>query len=290
MKSLIHILFVVLLSWGVQARERGLTLHGELWCNVADMLPADVDVAGSSQGMAIWGDVAFLMHDKGQCVVVNLRERKFLGTYIMEGNTGHCNNASFGRERASRESAFPLLYVSECRGERACYVNDVTTQGSRLVQKIFYDGEDIEGPADWVVDDARGRIYLYCTVEGARMLKSFRLPRLSQSDERGEVHLAEGDVQREIALGDIRIPQGSFIAGRYIFLPEGVPSRERWLHVVDLRSGEKLGIADLNGIEYEPEGIAAMEGGLYLSFHTPRSPRDNRIYRIRFAELSRRFR
>lgn len=275
----------MLYAVGVKAQSEGLVLHSEEWCNVGDLIDGEMVVNGSSQGMAICGDVAFLMHDKGQCVIINLRERHFIASYVMEGNVGHCNNASFGRESVSKDSPFPLLYVSECRGERACYVNDVRLDGSHLVQKIFYDGEDIVGPADWLVDAKRGHIYLYCTVGGERTLKRFRLPRLADSDSNGEVHLTKRDVQREISLGEIAIPQGSFIQGRYIYLPEGVPSRERRLHVVDMRRGVKVGVVDLNHIEYEPEGIAAMDDELYLSFHTPRSPRDNRIYRISFEGL-----
>lgn len=286
MKNLFVILSL-LFAVGAQAQGDGLTLHSEEWCNVGDLLPDETVVSGSSQGMAIYGDIAFLLHDEGQCVVVNLRERQFIATFIMDGNTGHCNNASFGRERVGDGSSFPLLYVSECRGDRSCYVNDVRLDGSRLVQRIFYDGEDIEGPADWLVDAKRGHIYLYCTVDGERTLKRFRLPRLADSDSRGEVHLTERDVQREIALGEVKIPQGSFIHGRYLYLPEGVPSRDRRLHIVDIRRAEKVGEVELNHIEYEPEGIAAMAGELYLSFHTPRSPRDNRIYRISFEGLKR---
>ena len=91
-----------------------------------DLLPADLEVKGSSQGMAIMGRYAFLMHDKGGCVVLDIKRLKYISYLTMEGNTGHCNNASFGRERLSPKSQFPLLYVTECRGKRACYVNDVT--------------------------------------------------------------------------------------------------------------------------------------------------------------------
>ena len=276
----ICIAVLTLFTWQAAAQSDVLKLESTPYCNVADLLPDDVIVAGSSQGMAIYGDTAFLMHDKGQCVIINLKDKRFINTFLIEGNDGHCNNASFGRERYSSPSPFPLLYVSECRGERACYVNDITTEGARLVQKIFYDGEDITGPSDWVVDARRGDIYLYCTIDGRRSLKRFKLPRLSHSDADGEVHLTQQDTRAEIYLGEVAIPQGSFIRGRYIYLPDGVPSRERKLHVVDIRRNRLVGVADLNHIEYEPEGIAAHGDQLYISFHTPRSPRDNRIYRI----------
>lgn len=256
-------------------------LHLEEVCNVGDLLPADVEVKGSSQGMAISGRYAFLLHDKGQCVIIDLRRGEFVATYVMEGNTGHCNNASFGRERYNRESQFPLLYVTECRGRRVCYVNDVGLDGSRLVQTIFYDGDDISGPADWFVDRRKGHIWLYCTVEGERRLKMFALPRLADSDAAGEVHLQQDDVLREISAGDVSIPQGSMKRRHKIYLPDGVPSRDRKIHIVDSRSGQSIAVCDISHIPYEPEGVAHKGHRLYLSFHTPRDARQNRIYRFR---------
>lgn len=281
LKLAIYLLLAMLVMplCGVAQRERHM--HLEQVMNVADLLPAEIEVRGSSQGMVISGRYAFLMHDKGQCVVVDMRRKEYVATFVMEGNTGHCNNASFGRERATQKSQFPLLYVTECRGQRACYVNDVTLSGSRLVQMIYYDGDDIEGPADWFVDARRDNIWLYCTVNGERRLKKFRLPRLSESDSRGEVHLSAEEVLCEIAAGEVKIPQGSLIHRKRIYLPDGVPSRNRRLHVVSIK-GDAHEQYDLNHLAVEPEGVAAKGRRLYLSFHTPRDPRQNLIYRFRF--------
>lgn len=259
---------------------QSLSLNIDEICNVEELLPSDIEVRGSSQGMAISGRYAFLMHDKGQCVIIDLRRREFVATYVMEGNTGHCNNASFGRERYCAKSKFPLLYVAECRGERACYVNDVSLEGSRLVQKIFYDGKDITGPADWLVDSQKRYLWLYCTVEGERRLKAFELPRLADSDNHGEVHLHEEDVVKELYAGEVAIPQGSMIHRRFAYLPDGIPSRNRKLHIVNIKSGGVAESFDLNHIAYEPEGVARKGRKMYLSFHTPRNPRQNRIYQF----------
>ena len=286
MKRVVVILiFVVVLSAtfsvvSAQPKKR-FCLEIEELCNVEDLLPAAVEVKGSSQGMAIAGRYAFLMHDKGGCVVLDIKRLKYISYFVLDGNTGHCNNASFGCERLSSKSQFPLLYVTECRGRRACYVNDVTLDGSRLVQTIYYDGDDIVGPADWFVDARRDNIWLYCTVKGERRLKKFRLPRLSESDYRGEVHLSVEDVLCEIAAGEVKIPQGSLIHRKRIYLPDGVPSRDRRLHVVSIK-GDAHEQYDLNHLAVEPEGVAAKGRRLYLSFHTPRDPRQNLIYRFRF--------
>lgn len=253
--------------------------------NVADIVSDDIAINGTTQGFAIWGRYAFSVHDKGQCVILDLKTNQFINTFILEGNTGHCNNASFGKERWSKDSPFPLLYVTECRGDRACYVNDITLEGSRLVQKIFYDGEEITGPCDWLVDADRHRIYLYCTIGNLRWLKWFALPRLADSDANGEVHLRAEDALGGIPAGNILIPQGSHIYKNLIFLPDGVPSRKTLLHVRNINSANNVTTIDLDPLGLEPEGVATRRGYLYISFHTPRKNRENVIYRIKINQL-----
>lgn len=285
MKRSIILIFLILTA-AVAIAQPKEELVGELerLLNVNDLLPQHIDINGTTQGFAIYGRYAFSMHDKGQCVIIDLKKKSLVNTFILDGNTGHCNNASFGVERYSRKSQFPLLYVTECRGERACYVNDITTEGARLVQKIFYDGEEITGPCDWAVDAARKRIYLYCTIGSLRWLKWFPLPRLSDSDSNQEVHLQPTDALGSIPAGDIAIPQGSHIYKDVIFLPDGVPSRGVLrLHASNVVSGKKLMNLDLSDIGLEPEGVATHRGYLYISFHTPRKNRDNVIYRTKIT-------
>ena len=285
MKRSIILIFLILTA-AVAIAQPKEELVGELerLLNVNDLLPQHIEINGTTQGFAIYGRYAFSMHDKGQCVIIDLKRNRFVNTFIIEGNTGHCTNASFGVERYSRKSQFPLFYVTECRGERACYVNDITTEGARLVQKIFYDGEEITGPCDWVVDAARKRIYLYCTIGSLRWLKWFPLPRLADSDDKGEVHLQAEDALGSIPAGDIAIPQGSHIYKDVIFLPDGVPSRGVLrLHASNVVSGKKLMNLDLSSIGLEPEGVATHRGYLYISFHTPRKNRDNVIYRTKIT-------
>ena len=253
----------------------------KLYANVAELLPDSVEVKGSTQGFAIYGRYGFSVHDKGECVVIDLKRKRFISKFTLEGNTGHCNNASFGVERYSEESPFPLLYVTECRGERACYVNDVTLTGSRMVQKICYDGKDATGPADWAVDRANRLIYFYCTVNNVRTLKWFALPRLTDSDARGEVHLTDEDALGSVTAGDITIPQGSLIHRGRAYLPDGIPPRPTRLHVTDIESGISLATIDLSHTGLEPEGVAVRRRWLYLSYHTPRNARANVIYRLK---------
>ena len=279
MKKSLIILLSTLCCITATAQELPLGKE-EILFDVANILPANIDTATPSQGFAIYGRYAFSMHDKGQCVIFDLKHRKYINSFILEGNTGHCNNASFGNERYSRKSQFPLFYVTECRGERACYVNDISLEGSRLVQKIFYDGKEITGPCDWLVDAERDVIYLYCTIGKTRMMKWFPLPRLADSDSRGEVHLKPEQALGLIPAGDITIPQGNHKYRHMIFLPDGIPPRPTRLHITNARSGKNMGIIPLaEGLE--PEGVATHKGWLYLSYHTPRASRHNIISRFK---------
>ena len=280
MRLFICLLLLSLCSGSAVAQKAPLA-EAERFINVAELLPENVEINGSTQGFAIYGRYAFSVHDKGQCVVIDMKRRKFVSTFTLEGNTGHCNNASFGVERYNKQSAFPLLYVTECRGERACYVNDISLEGSRLVQKIFYDGADIAGPADWAVDRRKRLIYLYCTVDNVRTLKWFTLPRLADSDSRGEVHLKAEDALGSMPAGDIYIPQGSHIHRHRAYLPDGIPPRPTRLHVTDLKTGKQLMLIDISHTGLEPEGVATRGRWLYLSYHTPRDSRSNVIDRFR---------
>lgn len=280
MRVLRTIFTTTLLLWSVVATAQQANAGMELFVDVAELLPADVEVQGATQGFAIYGRYGFSMHDKGQCVILDMKRKEFVSTFVLEGNTGHCNNASFGVERYSRESQFPLFYVTECRGNRACYVNDISLTGSRLVQTIYYDGVDITGPADWAVDASARRLYLYCSYGSLRMLKVFKLPTLADSDERGEVHLSARDIICTLPAGEVTIPQGSHVYGRYIYLPDGIPPRPTRLHATNIVTGERLSTIDLSHLGLEPEGVAVKGKWLYVSFHTPRNVRRNVIYRL----------
>ena len=117
---------------------KGPELKPEFVCDLGQLTPENVKVKGSTQGLAIWGKYGFVLHDKGQCVIIDIKKNRFVSTFKLEGNTSHCNNASFGVEKGSR---FPLLYISGCKGDHCCYVTDITLDGSRIVQKLFHLGD-----------------------------------------------------------------------------------------------------------------------------------------------------
>ncbi len=258
------------------------SLKPEFVCDFADWTPADEEVTGSTQGFAMHGKYAFVLHDKGRICIFDMKKQRMAANYLMEGNSSHCNNACFGVEKASRKSPFPLLYVASCGGENCCYVTDVTLNGSRVVQKIFYTGTDYAGTIDWCLDAENGFIYTYGGRNGDyKLLKKFRLPRLADSDANGEVHLTDDDVLDCTRLDTgINIWQGSIVRGRYAYLPDGYPPHELFVHVVDL-DGKRIVLSkNVTDLDDEPEGICMKDGYAWVVFHTSGEPRHSRLWRF----------
>ena len=162
------------------------SLRSELVCDFADWTPAEVEVKGSTQGFAMHSRYAFVMHDKGFCCIFDMKKKSYVNSFFMPGNSGHCNNACFGVEKASKSSRFPLLYISECGGTSCCYVTDISLEGSQVVQRIYFDGSGYAGTIDWCLDAKNGFIYTYGGINGDyKLLKKFKLPRLADSDASG---------------------------------------------------------------------------------------------------------
>ena len=208
-----------------------------------------------------------------------MKKNKFVSTFMLEGNKSHCNNASFGVEKGSD---FPLLYISGCKGDHCCYVTDITLDGSRVVQKLFHTGEGYTGSFDWFIDRKNKIIYTYgSSGERRKLIKKFRLPALKDSDENGEVHLAQDDVLDEFYVPGIKIYQGSVINGHYAYLGDGYPPHDRLLHVVDMSTKTLVKTVNLNDLHHEPEGVAIKGKWLYMALHISKQPRNGQIYRFR---------
>ena len=257
-------------------------LEPEFVCDFADWTPEDEEVTGSTQGFAMHGDYAFVLHDKGRLCIFDMKKKKMVANYLMDGNRSHCNNACFGMEKISRRAKFPLLYVASCGGENCCYVTDVTLQGSRVVQKIFFNGTGYAGTIDWCLDAENGFIYTYGGRNGDyKLLKKFKLPRLADSDANGEVHLTDADVLDETRLDSgINIWQGSIVRGRYAYLPDGYAPLDLLLHVVDLQTKRIIVSKNLHDLQDEPEGICLTPDYAYVVFHTSGEPRHSKLWRF----------
>lgn len=272
----------VALFFGLMASAqeyKGPELTPEFVCDLGKLTPDNVKVKGATQGFAIWGKYGFVFHDKGQCVVIDMKKNKFVSTFILEGNKSHCNNASFGVEKGSE---FPLLYISGCKGDHCCYVTDITLDGGTIVQKLFHTGEGYTGSFDWFIDRKNKIIYTYgSSGEMRKLIKKFRLPTLKDSDENGEVHLTQDDALDEFYVPGIKIYQGSVLNGHYAYLGDGYPPHDRLLHVVDMNTKTLVKTVNLNDLYHEPEGVDVKGKWLYMVLHVSRQPRDGQIYRFR---------
>lgn len=280
-KRILSALAVALVSGFVASaqEDKGPELTPEFVCDLGKLTPDNVKVKGATQGFAIWGKYGFVFHDKGQCVVIDMKKNKFVSTFMLEGNKSHCNNASFGVEKGSE---FPLLYISGCKGDHCCYVTDITLDGGTIVQKLFHTGEGYTGSFDWFIDRKNKIIYTYgSSGEMRKLIKKFRLPALKDSDENGEVHLAQDDVLDEFYVPGIKIYQGSVINGHYAYLGDGYPPHDRLLHVVDMSTKTLVKTVNLNDLHHEPEGVAIKGKWLYMALHISKQPRNGQIYRFR---------
>lgn len=219
----------------------------------------------SCQGLAIQGDTAVIIRDKGWCEIYDLRVGKTLSFYKLEGNDSHCNNAVFGTEKLSAGSVFPLLYISEDNGGHACLVTEIGMDSSRIVQRIYYDtdGSDYPGPVDWMVDRGEGYLYTYGGSRWKeRWVKRFPLP----SADIPEAHLKPEDALWTMYYDEVGIGQGGFVQDGRIYLTAGYPPYYCKLHVYDISSGRQILCQDLRDLKHEPEGMDIKDGRLYTVF------------------------
>ena len=248
---------------------------------LGDWLPDTFTLKGSTQGLAIHRNQAVMLRDGGQCIMLDLKRHRFISAFMLNGNTSHCNNASFSSLRLYGD-ALPLLYVSGCYGDKVCYVTRITRLGSTIVQRIYYDSDCFPVAQDWCLDADSNRLYAYGGRKGGPMfLKQFRLP----APTAPEVHLTDSDVLRTIPVNCVNVAQGSKIHNGYAYLPDGDRPGHYWLHIISLATGQEVHTIDLNPIGLEPEGVDIHDGWIYISFHTP-DPRDNKIYRFPVPTLT----
>ena len=290
-KTIIFTIVASLIGITANPQQKGVQKGDQLFLEYKALLPADLQVKRPVQGLAIHKNYGFSLRDGGMCVILDLKRKKYVNSFTMEGNVSHCNNAGFGKEKYSKESQFPLLYISECRGQRCCYVTDITLEGSRIVQKIFYDSDEFKIAMDWVVDAENGYIYVYGGKHyGTKYLKKLPLPKLSDSDENGEVHFTKADVLQEIAIEGVSIAQGSKIHKGKAYLPDGCSPNGNKLHVIDLKTGRKLAEILYSDQKNEPEGLDFKGKTLYTVFHPVGEPaRNSVIYRTTLFESGGRW-
>lgn len=264
--------------------------------DVDDIIADSVQVRGASQGFAVYGKYGFFFHDKGQVLIIDLRSRKLVSTFVVPGlEAAHCNNAAFSDEKYSDDSVFPLLYVTECGGKNRCYIVDLGLETGKIVQEIWYDGDDYNRNFDWCIDAERDFIYTrggnheywmdppdHADYGRMMMLKKFRLPGKADFNESGEIHFTLEDALDSFALDDVYFGQGSVIRNGIMYTGEGSPKRCHCrIHVIDLDNHRRLAVHDVSYLGLEPEGFAFRNGHVLVTFHTMGKPRNNVLFKFR---------
>jgi len=246
----------------------------------------------SAQGMAIFGNSLFLLNNGGHCRIYNLKNRQMEAGFELgsAGKENHCNCASFGVDFPEGNREFPAFYVSECYGERRCFVESITSDGSQLIQvlKIRTGGPEsksfnwvvgrqqkclytISRPSDDPVDSTGTKIYL---------ITKLPLPSL----DRKEVIFTSEDIIEQFSIAFPNLSQGASVFKDFLYLPVGrntVPGMEkrkdehRDIIVVNLKTRKVEKTIDVHNIvDGEPEDIdfygnnllfycGQKEGGVY---------------------------
>lgn len=241
----------------------------------------------SAQGMAIYGDNAFLMNDGGGCRQLNLKTGKIRQFKLAcSSSNPHVNNACFGVEK-NENGYFPVIYISECReGGFHCFVESIDSIPVLLQTIYAQSGNKTVRAINWVVDCKHSVFYVVTRVEKhldskgsvKNTIIKYRLPRL---EEGRVVVLTEDDVIDSFDVIFPNILQGCKIRGKYMYLVTGLPQSQshrkdsqRAIQVIDLKKKKLKKTIDLTYLTTnEPEDVdfykgkclvyCGQEGGIY---------------------------
>ncbi len=233
----------------------------------------------SAQGMAIWGERAFLFNDGGLCRSFDLKRGRMIADFSIgsASKNNHVNSASFGRETING-NRLPVIYVSECRSPYRCFVENITDSSSYIVQILTIKREGRDSIAkDWVVDYRKKRIYSINNLEivdkvtGNRRycITAYRLPKIKEGKN---VVLTDKDVLDSFNVFFSNVLQGASINKNKLYMPvgfqKGLDKRlegKRAVIVIDLKRHVIERTIDLTDVtENEPEDMDFYHGKALL--------------------------
>ena len=168
-----------------------------------------------NEGFAVYGNYAFALYLTGICDIYDLNTKQFVNSFHLGSysSTNHANVADFGIEFPEGNRDFPAMYVSECLNKRRCFVEDITTTGSKLIQTISVDSV-VTGKMDFLIDRKRKLIYVVSSSGTTYNIIAFRLPQLSEGNN---VVLTGKDIFEKFAITAKGTPQGLFIYNGYMY-------------------------------------------------------------------------
>lgn len=241
----------------------------------------------TAQGMAIYGDYAYLFNDGGLCRKLNLKTEKIDGEFMLQcaAKNTHVNSACFSKQYIS-DSHIPALYVTEFYGKRRCFVEVIHNRTSKLVQTIELKNQQGRNPfvREWIVDSKEGMLYAVIREDNQNdrnVIKKFQLPQLIDGKE---IVLTDEQVLDEFSVRFVNGLQGGKIKGRYMYIATGFTPLhgegkyfDREIKVIDLKKKKLVRSIDLSKVTVnEPEDIdfykgncllfAGGTGGIYKAF------------------------
>ena len=242
----------------------------------------------TAQGMAIYNNKAYLTNNGGYCRVINLitgeMEREFMLASANDNNLA--NTICFGKEYEDDHDT-PVLYVSEYKNLFRCFVEQISSHDSKLVQTISAQrGGKVVRARDWITDVEGEFIY---SIERSQnnqdsigsfvhVITKYHLPKLSEGDY---IVFMDNDILDSFEIVFPNILQGGTIKDGKLYLPTGSQERnrdnvgsERVLFVVDLESGQIIKEIDLTCVTMnEPQDVdfyndrfllfSGQDGGIY---------------------------
>lgn len=233
----------------------------------------------SAQGMAIYGEYAFLFNDGGGCRQLNLVTGKIDREFELASSSEnpHVNNACFGTEILT-DSLFPLLYISECKSEGYCCFVESIESTPRLVQTIRTNINGRQLPVvSWVVSISEKA--LYAITKGTKEIDSlgnlkititkFKLPKVNEGKD---IELTENDIIDSFHVYFPNTVQGGKIIGHSLYLACGLQQSyshlkraKRAIKIIDLEKKQLFKTIDLTYITTnEPEDIDFYKGKCLL--------------------------
>lgn len=243
----------------------------------------------SAQGIAIWGNNAYLFNDGGHCRIYNINSEKIIGEFDLasSGKNTHVNAACFGRDYVNGNQ-MPVIYISEYRKPSRCFVENITDTASTMVQTIRVQkhGKDVFIQS-WIVDNEMCKLYTVSRMsplKGEKNTKQVRISkyRLPLLDEGEDIILTEKDCQDTFLVEFANAIQGGKIKGGCLYIVSGLQetsrgkfNAERAIQVIDLKKRKILKSIDLTHITVnEPEDMdfynnkailyCGQNGGLYI--------------------------
>lgn len=228
----------------------------------------------TAQGMAIYGDYAYLFNDGGLCRMLNLKTGMVEHDFMLEcaAKETHVNSACFSRQYIGN-NPLPALYITEFYGKRRCFVEVIQNGASKLIQTIELRNQQGKNPfvREWIVDNKEQMLYAFIREENrdsTNVIMKFSLPPL----DKARILLTDKDVIDEFTVDFVNGLQGGKIKGRYMYMTVGFTPLDgegeyfdRAVKVIDLKKKKLVKSIDLSKVTInEPEDIDFYKGKCFL--------------------------